>query len=121
MYRDIQIYRAYIEAKSDPKKTAADVARRFKITRNALYSVISRIENGSPLKLRLCTEKSRLECLWKYKYLGRFAAIPTDRKPASVAALSKLIKEMKGDDFPVLRIAALIGKDRSTVLHHLEK
>lgn len=117
------IYTAYIEAKSSKwkTKTATTIAREFGISRNALYGVVRRIENGNPSKIRMCTEKSRLECLWKYKYKARFSAIPNNQKASTVEMLTTLIKEMTKDKFSTSAIASLIGKDRSTVLHHLEK
>jgi len=117
--RDVRIYRAYVAAKADPKKTAISVAKEFNITRNGLYEVVRRIENGNVAMIRRCTEESRLDCLWKYKYEARFEAIPKGRKGGSVAALRVLISDMYKDNFPVVRIASLISKDRSTVLHHL--
>ncbi len=118
--RDIEVYRAYILAKADPKKTVVSVARDFGITRNVLYEIVRRIENGNTAKIRRCTEKARIDCLWEYKYKARFLAIPKDRRESSVLALRSLIKEMNADEFTVSDIAARIGKDRSTVIHHLE-
>lgn len=118
--RDTEVYRAYILAKADPKKTVVSVARELGITRNVLYEIVRRVEHGNTAKIRKCTEKSRLDCLWEYKYKARFLAIPKDRKEGSVLALRALIKEMHTDDFGVSDIAARIGKDRSTIIHHLE-
>lgn len=120
MVDEIAVYRAYIEAKADPKITITSVAKDFGITRAGLYEIVKRIENGNVAKIRRCTEQSRLECLWEYKYKARFQAIPKDRKPSSVNALKELINDMNKDNFPILTIAWRIGKDRSTVLHHIE-
>jgi len=118
---EIAVYKAYIEAKSDKKKTVTSVATDFGITRNGLYEIVRRIESGNTHKIRTCTEKSRLDCLWQYKYKARFMAIPNNRKEGSIELLTKLVREMNKDKFPTSQIATLIGKDRSTVLHHLEK
>lgn len=118
---EIAVYRAYTEAKSDGKKTVTQIAKDFGITRNGLYQIVRRIENGNPSKVRECTEKSRLDCLWEYKYKARFLAIPNNRKESTIEMLTKLIKEMRKDKFSTSAIASLIGKDRSTVLHHSEK
>lgn len=118
---EIEIYKAYIEAKTDKKRTIIQVAKDFGITRNGLYEIVRRIENGNTSKIRACTEKSRLDCLWTYKYKARFLSLPNNRKESTVEMLTKIIKEMKKDKFSVSLIASLIGKDRSTVLHHLEK
>lgn len=119
-HRDIDIYRDYVLAKSDPKLTVISVAKKHGITRNVLYDIVRRIENGNVAQLRRCTEKSRMDCLWEYKYKPRFLAIPRDRKESTVLMLRKLIREMDKDGFKVSHISTRIGKDRSTVLHHLE-
>lgn len=116
---EIEVYRAYIRAKGDPKTTVTDVANDFMITRTAVYDIVKRIENGNVSKIRRCTENSRVDCLWEYKYKARFLAIPKDRKVGSVNALRALINDMKGDKFPVSKISTLTGKDRSTVLFHI--
>lgn len=123
MTSSVYVYREYVKAKAGgfKKKTAAQVARDFEITRDALYELVRRVEKGDAVKLRKCTEKSRLDCLWRYKYELRFLAIPKNRKPATVKMLAKLVKEMAQDEFPVARIAAYVGKDHSTIIHHLEK
>lgn len=119
MADEIAIYQAYLLTKTEGGKTAIQVARDFGITRSGLYEIVRRIEHGNPAKIRRCTEKSKLDCLWEYKYKARFAAIPKDRKEGSVVALRSLIKDMHKDKFPVAHIATRIGKDRSTVLHHI--
>lgn len=118
---EIAIYRAYIQAKADPDKTIIEVANELGITRSRLYETVRRIENGNVAKIRRCTEQAKLDCLWEYKYKARFEAIPKDRKGSSVSELRKLINEMFKDEFSISLISQLIGKDRSTVLHHLGK
>lgn len=119
MVDEIQIYQAYLQTKERNGKTAVQVARDFGITRSGLYEIVRRIENGNVAKIRRCTEQSKLDCLWEYKYKARFAAIPKDRKATSVNVLRALIRDMHKDEFPIAQIASRIGKDRSTVLHHI--
>ncbi len=122
MINEIEVYRAYIEAKSaKPKRTAMSVATQFGLSRGGLYEIVNRIENGNASMIRRCTESSRLDCLWEYKYKAQFLAIPDDRKEATIEMLTKLIKDMSADRFPTVNIAARVGRDRSTVIHHLEK
>lgn len=116
---EIAVYRAYIEAKADPNRTVAEVATVFGITRSGLYDIVRRIENGNVAKLKRCTEQSKLDCFWEYKYKARFSAIPKDRKEGSVVVLRKLIGDMHKDGFSISGIAERVGKDRATVLHHL--
>ncbi len=119
---EIEVYKAYIGAKnSKGKKTVTSVATDFGITRNGMYEIVRRIESGNVHKIRTCTEQSRLDCLWKYKYKAWYSAIPNNRKEESIAMLTDLIKKMSKDKFSSAQIASLIGKDRSTVLHHLGK
>lgn len=120
MADEIAVYKAYLLTKTEKGKTAVQVARDFGITRSGLYEIIRRIENGNVAKIRRCTEQSKLDCLWEYKYKARFAAIPKDRKAASVDALRLLIRDMHKEKFPIANIAARIGRDRSTVLHHID-
>jgi len=119
MIDEIKVYRAYIEAKADPHKTVTGVAKSFNITRSGLYEIVNRIENGNVSKIRTCTENSRLDCLWTYKYKLRFDAIPKDRKESSILALRSLIKDMSIDRFNNSKISSRIGKDRATIIYHL--
>lgn len=121
MDKDIEVYRAYIAAKSDKNVTVSVIAKKFKITRSTVYDIVKRITKGSPSQLKACTERSRLDCLWQYKYRAQYFSLPKDRKPATIEALKKLVLDMRKDKFAIARISTLIGKDRSTVLHHLEK
>jgi hypothetical protein len=125
MINDIEIYKGWLIAKHGEKKhrkTAVQVAKDFGITRNGLYEIVRRIETGNMAKVRRCSESSRLDCLWEYKYKPRYLAIPTGRQAFSVSLIKKLIWEMYEEDkFPISRIASLTGKDRSTVIHHLTK
>lgn len=118
MNHDSKIYRAYIEAKAS-KRTAKSVAVEFGISRRQLYDIVSRVAVGQVGKMNQCLEKSRLDCLWRYKYKARFQSIPKNRQGESVNALRKLIEDMNNDGFPVLQISKRIGKDRATVGHHL--
>ena len=117
---DVKIYKEYIQTKSG-EKTATQVARDNEITRRQLYDVVERVEKGNIFKIKTCTRLSRLDCLWEYKYKVKFAVIPKNRKAATVRMLEKLFKEMKADKFLVSSIAFYTGKDRATVLHHLNK
>lgn len=121
MNRDAEIYKAYLGAKNSKNMTVVSVARSFGITRNGIYEIIRRVEGGNIAKIKSCTERSRLDCLWEYKYKTRYMAIPKDRKEVTVDALIKIIKEMSADKFPIARISRHLRKDRSTILYHLEK
>lgn len=116
---NIAVYKAYIRARYDPKKTVTDVANEFGITRATVYEIVRNIEHGNPVKIKRCIAGSRLNCLWENKYKSQFMVIPKDREKESVKALRTLIKEMHKDGFNVLKIASLITKDRSTVLYHI--
>lgn len=117
---DSAIYRAYQEAKKDPKKFVKDVPPAFGISRSELYNVVRRVEKGDGIRIRLVSEAARRAALWKYKYEARFRAIPKDRTALAVTMLRRLIKDMNEDGFKVLHIAKRIRKDHTTVIHHLK-
>lgn len=118
--KDHEIYRAYTEAKADPKKKIGDVFKRFGISRGQLYEVIRRVEQGNPARIERDTEKGRLAALWEHKYKARFLALAKDRRPATIAELRSIIRGMDKDGFPQTRIATLLKKERSTIIHHLQ-
>lgn len=118
---DIQIYRAFLDAKSDPTKKTSDLPAKLGITHWKLYNVVNRIKKGDMVKINRCTTLGRWECLWEYKYKIRYQALPKGRKAATIAELRELIREMRyTDQFPQSLIAKLMKKDRSTIIHHLE-
>lgn len=119
--QDIDIYRAYVEAKAKGRNASVgDVLIRFGISRSNLYEIIRRVRFGNPSKVKKDTEKARLSVLWTHKYEARYLSLPKDRKAPTVEELKTLIKDMHKDGFPQALIAAKIGKDRSTIIHHLE-
>lgn len=120
MADSVKIYKAYIEAKANRTPTITDLAKSFGITRNALYMKVKEVETGKTKKIEKCTEQSRLECLWKYKYETIFKTIPRDRKASTVERLRKMINDMAKDGFDVTLIARKIKKERSTVIHHIK-
>ena len=116
----IAVYKAYLHAKFDPKKTVTDVANEFGITRASVYAVVRHIEKGDPVKVKRCTSNSAFDCLWEYKYKDRLLVIPHDRKTGSVEMLRALIKDMHKEGFSVSKIASLTWRDRATVLYHIK-
>jgi predicted transcriptional regulator len=116
---EIAVYRAYIRAKANPKAKVLDVANDFGLTRAGVYDIVRRIENGNVSKIRKCTEASKLSCLWEYKYKARYLSIPEGRTKESVEMLKVLIKDMFVDGFTAHKISSFTGKDRSTIIHHI--
>lgn len=115
----VDIYRAYVQAKARGG-SIGDVLLRYGISRSNLYEVIRKVRYGNPWKVKKDTEKARLAALWEHKYRFRFLALPKNRVASTVEELRALIREMDKDGFPQAVIAARIGKDRSTVIHHLD-
>lgn len=115
------IYKAFVRAKQNPKQDITALCKRLKISRQHLYNVVKRVRKGDTVKIKLSMEASRLETLWKHKYMSRFLSIPNDRRPETMLELKRLISDMKKDDFPVTEISDRLRKDRSTVLYHLAK
>lgn len=117
--KDVEVYREYTKAKNN-KTPIGNVLTHFGISRSNLYDIIRRVKYGNPGKVKKEMERARLAALWEHKYKARFLAIPKNRNKFSVQALCFLIRDMHKDDFPTATIAAKIGKDRSTILWHLE-
>lgn len=116
----LELYKAYIKAKSNPKKTMVSLAKDFKITRNALYSIVREIEVGNEKKVERCAKKSKLECIWEYRYKPRFIALEEGRTKETVEVLKEIIISMKKDGFNIAEISRKVKRDRATVLHHLK-
>lgn len=116
---DVAVYRAYIEAKSIPGRSASDVAADFGLTRGQLYEIVVRVKVGNPARIRIETERARLRVLWEHRYKTRAASMPAGRRAEVVVEWRKLIKSMAADGFPKLTIAQLLKKDRATIIHHL--
>lgn len=116
----ISVYRAYMNAKFHPTKTATDVAREYGMSRADLYQIVKFVEKGEPYKLKMCTQNSNFQCMWEHKYKMRYAVLPRDRSKRTVEALASLIQDMHKDGFTISMIASCIKRDRSTVLHHIK-
>lgn len=121
MTKDIEIYKDYLVAKYEKETTITEVAAKHHITRNGLYELVRRIENGNVAKIKQELKDNRYQVYWKYKYEPRYLALPKSRKPWVMAELRKIINDMAEDEFSVSKISELLGKDRSTILHHLDK
>lgn len=114
----LQIYKEYI---SKPKNLKVeDLAKKFGIKKAWLYQIIKQVEEGDLKKINVCTESSRLNCLWVYKYKTQYDAIPKGRSKESITLLKKLILAMKKDKFTKSLIAKLLKKNHTTIIHHLK-
>lgn len=120
MVNRLEVYKAYIKAKSEPQTRISDVAKSFKITRNALYAIVREIETGNERMVAKCTAKTRLECIWEYRYKPKFLALEIGRQKETVSLLKEIIIGMKHDGFNTAQISRLVERDRATVLHHLK-
>ncbi len=119
--KDIKIYQAYLYQKRNHSILGGVKAlcKDFGVSRGTFYEVVSRVKNGNQSKIKRAMEGARLDVLWTYKYAPRYASLAHDRKPDTIDELREIIKGMDGDKFPQARIAVLLKKDRSTVIHHL--
>lgn len=118
--KDIAIYRAYIENRDDPKKTARDILNRFGISRGHLYNVVNRVQKGNAHAIRTALANARYDILWEHKYKVRFMALPKNREASTIEELRLIVRAMDRDNFPQIRIAHYLKKDRSTIIHHLK-
>ena len=120
-YNEIEIYKAYLETKSMQGSFTIDLCKRLNVPRSVFYAIVKRVENGNEIQLQRCLDKSKYDCLWKFRYLQRFFLIDdlhTDQYPQQIRSL---IKEMHKDGFGVREIGRRIGKDASTIKYHLDK
>lgn len=115
-----QVYKDYINAKLK-KLPIESVYTKHKITKQGMYFIIRKIENGNVPQIKLCTERSKFLCIWEHKYKLRVELLPNNREGGTILLLKKVIAEMKEEGFKPKMIASLIGKDRTTVIHHLRK
>ncbi len=120
IHTDSRIYKKYLEIK-EKRGRVGDLLAEFNISRGSLYDIIRRVQNGNTGALRRCLNINKFECVWKHKYKARFLALPKDRTITTVKELQKIILGMKTDEFPIYIIAEKLGKERSTILHHLSK
>lgn len=119
--KDIKIYKDFLEAKYNPNVTVTSVAKKHGITRNGLYELVARVEGGSESKILKELERARLDILWKHKYQARIQALPSEQKHYSGEVIRQILKEMQADGFPQTEIAKYVGRQRSTVIYHLNK
>lgn len=116
---EVLLYKEYL-AMRDTGITLTALAQKFRTTRQRVYSIIRRVEDGDEVQLNRCLESSKYDCLWRFRYERRFYSIDENRKEASVKQLRALIKDMHRDGFGIRDIARRVCKDASTVLHHLD-
>ena len=64
--------------------------------------------------------KGHFNVLGLFKYQPRYLCLPKNREASTITELKKIIKEMKKDKFSIAKITELIGKERSTIIHHLQ-
>ena len=115
---DAEIYRDYVVAKA-ADRGIGDILLVHGISRSNLYDIVRRVRHGNPGKIKRDMEKARLTALWEHKYQARFLSLPKNRNASTVSELRSLIRDMAKDGFPQQLIAAHLGKDRSTIIHHL--
>lgn len=116
----IKIYKAYIRAKATGR-SITELAAELGMTRSNLYHHVAKIALGEVWKMNECMAQSRLSCVWEYKYKTRYSLIPKNRLLASIDELQNLIKDMSEDGFTQVQIARFLKKDRTTILHHINK
>lgn len=100
-----------------------DIAAKHKITRQAVYGFVRNIDRGSKDGFRMCQDEVRLECLWRTTYQPWFECIPVDEIRSNTFVrdeFKRLLRQMKMDKFPIAVIARKTGKNRATILHHLQ-
>lgn len=116
--RDIKIYRTYIAQGRNAGKVAA-ICRALGISRGTYYSIIERVKNGNMSGARMAIKNAIFSITWEYKYRLRYESIGGSRKPEAIAELRAIIKDMMADEIPTQRIASLMKKSRSTIIHHI--
>jgi predicted transcriptional regulator len=118
--RDAQYYRAYIETKNS-NGSVVDLCKELGTTRTTLYEAIKRVKFGDTKAILRALSVARCDILWEHKYKARFLSLPENRKAGTVEELKELIKDMNTDQFTEMMIAKRLGKNRTTIRHHLGK
>lgn len=115
---DAEIYRDYVVSKASDRGIG-DLLLKHGISRSNLYNIVGRVRDGNQSRIKRDVEKARFAALWEHKYQARFLSIPKNRNAETVVELRALIRDMQKDGFSQLLTSTLLGKDRSTVIHHL--
>lgn len=98
------------------------IAAKHGISRQAVYSLVGSVRDGSVAARKTCEESVRLECLWVSKYKEWSEAIPDElRNPYVLDEYKSMLRAMKKDGFPMADMARRLGKDNATIRHHLKK
>lgn len=121
--RDVKIYQTYLylarAERSDKNAMVMRMCADFGVSRGTLYQAIRRIRDGNQAKIQKAMEDARLDVMWRYKYQPRYASLLKDRRPDTIRELRDIIRDMDANGFPQALAARLLGKDRSTIIHHL--
>ena len=118
-YNEIEVYKAYVKALGTKGSTVTKLCKKLGIPRPTLYSIVKRIEEGDEIQLQRCLNKGLYDCLWEFRYMRRFAII-SEESDKYAGQIKKLIRDMHKDGFGVRDISRRVGKDPSTVMHHLK-
>ena len=117
---EVEVYRAYLKAKGTKGYSVTKLSKKLGIPRATLYVIVNKIEKGDEKQLNRCTEQSKYDCIWKYRYERLFFVIEEEHGETYSEQIKTLIYEMKCDGFGIREIARRIGKDASTVKYHLK-
>lgn len=118
-YNEIEVYKAYVKALGTKGYTVTKLCTKLGIPRPTLYNIVKRVEEGDEIQLQRCLNKGRYDCLWEFRYMRRFSIINEDSANYS-NQIKKLIRDMHKEGFGVRDISRRVGKDPSTVMHHLK-
>ncbi len=119
--QEIEIYRAYLETKGDKNYTINDVCKKLGVARGNLYIIVKRVEKGNNIQLKQCISKSRIECVWRYRYQQRALIIEDYSGDKYRTLLKGIIKDMNNDNFGVREIGRLLCKSPMLIVNYLKK
>lgn len=110
-----KIYADFLKTIEDKKLTVVMVAKKYGISRQAVYQIVNKMEKGSDKALNLCLQLGRFDCLWRIKYEPLYSVIKNSRDEGSKLVLKEMVKRMLAEGFSMRQIALLTKRDRFTL------
>jgi len=119
--QEIEIYRSYLETKGNNNYTVNDVCKKLGVARGNLYIIVKRIDKGNEIQLKKCISKSKMDCIWRYRYQQRAFVIEDYSGDKYRSLLKGIIKDMHKDGFGIRETGRLLCKSSMLIVNYLKK
>lgn len=113
--KDSKVYKDFLKTRNTTL-TVVDVAKKHGISRAMVYVIVEEFEKGKNKQLDKCLLKSRLDCLWQYRYKAKYNTISVAKiGDSAIPLFTEIFKGMKEDGFSIRSIAKYTGLDRAFI------